>query len=212
MILPTLDYERRLWKSGIRYVAGIDEVGRGALAGPVVAGAVIFDTQHEQIQGVRDSKTLSKNQKLELHQLLSKHCLYSGIGQSSAAEIDELGIVAATALAITRALKSIPVIEHLLIDGRPFKDTSLLSNSTKTFIVKGDSLSYSIAAASILAKVYRDAEMIKILDIRREYQFEKNVGYGTKYHLAALKKFGPTAHHRQCFLTKLLSSNPNAAI
>jgi ribonuclease HII len=165
----------------------------------------VFDTQHSQILGVRDSKTLTKRQKNELQTLILAQSLCSGIGEASAIEIDSLGIVAATALAMSRAVKNIVSVEHLLIDGLPFKDTSLLSTYQKTFIVKGDGLSYSIAAASILAKVYRDSEMVKLANDIQEYQFEKNVGYGTKHHVSALKKFGLTVHHRHSFLSKLLN-------
>ncbi|MDQ5950871.1 MAG: ribonuclease [Patescibacteria group bacterium] len=200
MILPTLEYEQNLWRSGTQYVAGVDEVGRGALAGPVVAAAVVFDCKHVPILGVRDSKTLSPLQKNRFSADITSSCLAHGIGAASASEIDTIGIVAATALAMKRALEKLAKTDHLLIDGLPFKEASLLSQYQKTFIVKGDSKSYSIAGASILAKVYRDTYMKKLAELHPHYLWQNNVGYGTKKHLENIKEYGPTEYHRLSFL------------
>jgi ribonuclease HII len=205
MILPTLEYEQKLWKSGIKYVAGVDEVGRGALAGPVVAAAVVFDPSHVPIEGVRDSKTLSKLQKSKLDQKIRQCCKSFAIGKASPLEIDNLGIVTATALAMSRALKKITDSSHVLIDGLPFKNQNLLKQRQKTFIVKGDSFSYSIAAASIIAKVHRDNLMVKLAKKHKKYSFEKNVGYGSNGHRLALIEYGVCTEHRLSFLTRLLS-------
>lgn len=198
MIVPTLRYEQSLWKNGSYSVAGVDEVGRGALAGPVVAAAVIVDENHSLIPGVRDSKTLSKKQKLILNEQILASCCW-GVGEASVQEIDSLGIVPATILAMQRALEHLPTTSHLLIDGLAFKNKGALSQYQKTFIVKGDSLSYSIAAASIIAKVHRDALMRKIGINFPEYNFEKNVGYGTTEHLLAIRQIGVSNQHRKLF-------------
>lgn len=199
MILPTLEYEQNLWSSGYTYIAGVDEVGRGCLAGPVVAAAVVFAKIHTPHKNIRDSKTLSKLQKNSLHTVISQSCLEKSIGEASSQEIDELGIVPATALAMQRALEGLQTVDHVLIDGLPFKDTSLLKKHQKTFIVKGDALSYSIAAASILAKVHRDSIMNQYAQLYPQYLFEKNVGYGTLNHRLALQKNGLTPLHRKSF-------------
>lgn len=203
MITPTLEYEQALWDSGAKYVAGIDEVGRGALAGPVVAAAVIFDFKHIPINGVRDSKTLSKLQKNKLQSEICHNCISFAIGEASSQEIDKLGIVAATATAMQRALDQITTIDHVLVDGTPFKDQTLLKKYQKTFIVDGDTLSYSIAAASIIAKVYRDELMQKLAITFPTYAWDKNVGYGTNQHRAAIQTVGPCEQHRRSFISSI---------
>lgn len=202
MIIPNLDYEHSFWKTGKKWVVGLDEVGRGALAGPVVAAAAVFSPDHQQIAGVRDSKTLSKSQKNTLNNLIISQATSIGIGQASPQEIDVLGIVPATSLAMQRALNNINNHDVLLIDGRPFGDKTLLREYQKKFIVKGDALCYSIAAASVVAKVFRDTLMHQSAKMYTQYSFEKNVGYGTRKHLDALHEWGPSAMHRLCFLKK----------
>lgn len=204
MIVPTLNYEQSLWKNGVQFVAGIDEVGRGALAGPVVAAAIMVSASHRLIPGIRDSKTLSKKQKLVLADLILNSCIWS-IGESSVKEIDDVGIVSATSLAMQRALEKLPNISHVLIDGLPFKNPELLNQYEKTFIVKGDSLSYSIAAASIIAKVHRDSLLFELSKTLPLYQFDKNVGYGTQKHLEAIHLSGLTNQHRKLFCRKVFS-------
>lgn len=198
--LPTLEYEQKLWESGVQHVVGIDEVGRGALAGPVVTAAVVFDSLHVPIVGIRDSKTLSKLQKNHLEKIIQDNCSFYAIGEASPSEIDSIGIVAATALAMERALQKIAIVEHVLIDGLPFKEKQLLAKYKKSFIVKGDSKSYSIAAASILAKVYRDKYMEQLAQDHPSYAWQKNVGYGTRQHIASINEHGTTTHHRLSFL------------
>lgn len=204
MITPTLEYEQKFWLNNIFTVAGVDEVGRGALAGPVVAAAVIFDTAHIPISGVRDSKTLSKKQKEHLQQSILDQSLYSGIGEASAQEIDTLGIVPATGLAMKRALEKIPVCRHVLIDGTPFKNVAILKEYQKQFIIKGDALCYSIAAASIIAKEYRDNLMKKLDQTYDGYSLSQNVGYGTTKHRKSIGQLGLSACHRLSFCKNII--------
>lgn len=205
MVIPTLRYEQALWNSGLSQVAGIDEVGRGALAGPVVTALVIFDKTHQPITGVRDSKTLSHLQRQKLEkQILGSAAFYS-ITECSAAEIDQLGILSATIMSMQRAIMNCSSLDHVLIDGLPFpKDP--LSQYKKTFIVKGDQLSYSIAAASIIAKEYRDRVMREHSWLLPQYGFEKHVGYGTAAHRLAIRQFGLSDLHRRSFCTHFTQS------
>lgn len=204
VIIPTLEYEQKLWSSGNKYVAGVDEVGRGALAGPVVAAAVIFEPTHTPIDGVRDSKTLSQLKKQTLNSALQKSCSHYAIGQASVNEIDELGIVAATALAMKRALQEIGDVNHVLIDGKPFTTVDTLSEYRTTYIVKGDSRSYSIAAASIIAKVFRDTLMISHHEAYPHYHFNSHVGYGTSKHRQMIEQYGVSDFHRKTFCRRWL--------
>lgn len=201
---PTFEFERPLWNKGSKYVVGIDEVGRGALAGPVVVAATCFDQNHIPIIGIHDSKKLSNVQRESLVGEIYTQAFFCEIGQASITEINQLGIVPATMLAITRALQNIPTFDHILMDGKPFtqKNMSRIKNwpiQPFSFIVKGDQLSYSIAAASIVAKVFRDEMMKKLAEQHAGYSWETNVGYGTKSHLAAIQKNGLTTHHRLTF-------------
>lgn len=202
MTAPTLEHEQTLWQLG-NIVAGVDEVGRGALAGPVVAGAVIFDPAHAQIPQVQDSKKLSKNLRQELSAAIKQQAVQWAVGEASAQEIDEIGIVPATVLAMQRALENFEQLDHVLIDGLPFKDPIHLQSYEKTFIVKGDAISYSIAAASIVAKVHRDELMVEYGKQFPEYGFEKHVGYGTKQHREVIIKLGLSIAHRSSFCTKI---------
>lgn len=203
MTAPTLEHEQTLWQLG-NIVAGVDEVGRGALAGPVVAGVVVFEPTHQPIIGITDSKKLSKKIREELARVIRTQAASWAVGEASAQEIDEMGIVPATVLAMQRALENFEQLDHVLIDGLPFKDPLHLQSYQKTFIVKGDSLSYSIAAASILAKVHRDELMAEYGKQYPEYGFEKHVGYGTKNHREAIKTAKPTKLHRKSFIQKIL--------
>lgn len=205
MILPTLNHEKRLWEQGFPHVVGVDEVGRGALAGPVVAAAVTFDQHHQPIIGVRDSKTLSRKQKQTLYDQILAGCFSYGIGQASTFEIDHLGIVTATALAMQRAIQEIQTVDHLLIDGRPFSDSNVQKYST-TFLIKGDAISYSIAAASIIAKVYRDGLMTSLDAVYKGYDFSRHVGYGTSSHINVIKALGLSPEHRKYFCRKLIDT------
>ena len=180
------------------FVCGIDEVGRGPLAGPVVACAVILSA-NSQILYLNDSKKLSEKKREELYDVIMKEAVAVGIGMRDAGRIDEINILQATFLAMQRALDQLTVRPDLaLIDGNRAKDFGL---PVKT-VVKGDSLSANIAAASILAKVTRDNLMQEMAESYPQYGFEIHKGYGTKEHYAALREFGASPIHRMSFLKK----------
>ncbi len=175
-------------------VAGVDEVGRGPLAGPVVAAAVIIDI-HNIPDGINDSKKLSKKNRLKISDEIKKHSIYS-IAEASVKEIDEINILQASLLAMKRAIEGLskkPIT--VLVDGKFKPKTNLSTHS----IIKGDTQSLSIAASSIIAKVYRDNLMRDFSKKYPEYLWEKNAGYGTKEHLLAIKKCGITPIHRKSF-------------
>ena len=196
--------EGGFWERGMPYVAGVDEVGRGPLAGPVVAAAVILP-QGCWIAGVDDSKRLSPAQRTELIERIAGSCVAYGIGAASAREIDAINIRRATALAMRRAIERLPVpADHLLVDGLPVPELGLDSH---TAIVQGDACVHCIAAASILAKVTRDRLMERLARRYPGYGWERNKGYGTAEHLAGLARLGPTPHHRMSFAPVRLSSD-----
>lgn len=197
----TFSCETPLWTQGIQRLAGVDEVGRGALAGPVMAAAVIFPAHLDPgvLTGVRDSKQLSAKDR-EAQVLIIQHwALASGIGLASVDEINALNIRRATALAMQRALAEIAPLDHCLVDGLFMPELGF----QQTAIVKGDTLSLSIAAASILAKVHRDRYMILLDQESPGYGWSQNKGYGTRQHQEALLSFGSTKHHRRQFLRHL---------
>jgi ribonuclease HII len=194
-------YEQEAYRLGYRYVVGIDEAGRGPLAGPVVASAVLFSKPPLDLS-IRDSKKLTPAKREELSILIRERAISVGVGISWPSEIDSINILNATFSAMKEALTSITYIgegppnpDMLLIDG-PYRIDSPIEQRG---IVKGDNLSISIAAASIIAKTSRDAIMRAYHEIFPEYNFIKNKGYGTKEHLEALKKYGPTRIHRKSF-------------
>ena len=175
-------------------IAGIDEVGRGPLAGPVIAAAVILDRKNIP-EGINDSKKIPKAKRILLAEKIKENSIYS-YGAASEIEIDEINILQASLLAMKRASDGLSVVpKTTLIDGN-FKPD--IKNNTIS-IIKGDSKSVSIAAASILAKVYRDEIMLKYSKQFPEYGFQTNSGYGTKEHLSALKNYGITPIHRKSF-------------
>lgn len=183
---------------GYRVICGVDEAGRGPLAGPVCAAAVILPEGLE-IPGLTDSKKLTDKKRRELFPLIREHAIAYGIGMASQQEIDEINILQATFLAMKRALSQLSVQPDLaLIDGNRETDFGL---PVKT-VVKGDSLSANIAAASILAKVTRDDLMLEMAKTYPQYGFDVHKGYGTKAHYAALREFGPCEIHRMTFLKK----------
>ena len=196
---PNLFFEHSFWNERILLVAGVDEAGRGSLAGPVSAGAVIFpplDELRKTLSGVQDSKQLSAAERTEQRILVESACKAWAVGFADSAEIDQVGIVSATRLAIQRAVDQLIIKpEHLLIDYLVLPDNPL----PQTRLVKGDARSLSIAAASILAKTHRDEWMISIANKYPEYNFEANKGYGTTDHLKALENFGHSALHRMTF-------------
>ncbi len=184
--------------NGIKIICGVDEAGRGPLAGPVCAAAVILPP-HADIPGLNDSKKLTDKRRRELFPIIKEQAIAYGIGLASHEEIDEINILQATYLAMERALAQLSVKPELaLIDGNRAKDFGLPVET----IVKGDSRSASIAAASILAKVTRDDLMEAAAEDHPQYQFEIHKGYGTKAHYAALTEHGPSPIHRMSFLKK----------
>ena len=190
----------RYKKSGVRYLCGIDEVGRGPLAGSVYAAAFIFPNY--EIDGVNDSKKLSSKKRERIFKIIVEKRFTYALGISSVDEIDKINILNATHLAMKRALENLPIIPDLvLIDGSSAPNFGLKTEN----IIKGDSISYSIACASIVAKVLRDDYMNNMDKEFPIYDFKKNKGYGTKYHIESLKKFGPCKIHRRSFLTRILT-------
>ena len=183
---------------GLNVICGVDEAGRGPLAGPVCAAAVILP-KHLQIPGLTDSKKLTDKKRRELFPVIQQQAIAYGIGLASEAEIDEINILQATFLAMRRALEQLTVRPEIaLIDGNRETDFGL---PVKT-VVKGDSLSANIAAASVLAKVTRDNIMVELAKQYPEYGFEIHKGYGTKAHYEALRTYGPCPIHRKSFLKK----------
>lgn len=196
--LTMWEIEDGFYAEGVTYICGVDEAGRGPLAGPVCAAAVILP-EHLQIPGLTDSKKLTDKKRRELYPIIKEQAIAYGIGFASEKEIDEINILQATFLAMQRALDQLSVRPDLaLIDGNREKDFGL---PVKT-VVKGDSLSANIAAASVLAKVTRDDLMEKMALEYPQYQFEIHKGYGTKAHYAALTEHGPSPIHRMTFLRK----------
>lgn len=183
---------------GLHLICGVDEAGRGPLAGPVCAAAVILPT-HLQIPGLNDSKKLTDKKRRELFPIIQEQAVAWGIGLASETEIDEINILQATFLAMRRALEQLNARPEIaLIDGNRETDFGL---PVKT-VVKGDSLSANIAAASVLAKVTRDNIMTEMANQYPEYGFEIHKGYGTKAHYEALRTYGPCPIHRKTFLKK----------
>ena len=192
------EIEDGFFNQGLGVICGVDEAGRGPLAGPVCAAAVILP-KHLEIPGLTDSKKLSDKRRRELFPEIQRHALAYGIGFASEKEIDEINILQATFLAMERALAQLCITPELaLIDGNREKDFGI---PVKT-VIKGDSLSANIAAASILAKVSRDDLMLEMAREYPQYGFEVHKGYGTKAHYDALRLYGPCPIHRQTFLKK----------
>lgn len=197
-------YERELRKNKIFHIAGIDEVGRGPLAGPVVAAAVILP-ENFQLLGLTDSKKLTKKKRDEFFEIIHREATSVGVGIVSAKEVDRINIYEATKLAMQMAISELQIQpEHLLIDAM-----KLALPINQTSIIKGDSKSVSIAASSIIAKVTRDHYMEQLAKTYPHYGFEKHMGYGTKEHLEALDKYGICEEHRKSFapIQKLCISN-----
>lgn len=201
---PSLIYEQAYWQQGYCRVVGVDEVGRGCLAGPVVAAAVILPVDCVPLTEVRDSKQLSARQRSRLFAQICSQAIAIGIGSASVAEIDQVNILQATYRAMARALARVAPWDHALIDGKLTK-TAPFENVTA--IVGGDRHSYSIACASIIAKVRRDRFMARLARRYPQYGWERNVGYGTPQHRQALEQYGLTPWHRRSFLKSLLDRN-----
>jgi ribonuclease HII len=192
---PNLRYERKLWRSGLMAIAGVDEAGVGPMAGPVVAAAAIFAPE-TFIRGVNDSKQLDPERREELFVHINERALAVAVGIASHGEVDELNIFWATMAASERAVAALSrVPEHVLVDGRLIPDLKL----PQTRIVGGDRKSFCIAAASIIAKVTRDRIMVEYDAQYPEYGFARHKGYCTADHFATLDRLGPSPIHRRSF-------------
>jgi ribonuclease HII len=196
---PDLKFETELWGKGFGVLAGLDEVGRGALAGPVYAGAVVLpnhDRICDDLEGVRDSKVMTPAERDKWVECIKSCAAAWGVGSATEIEIDQFGIVEASCMAMRRALEALPFQpDHLLVDYITVSNCTIPQLS----MPKGDALSLSIAAASIVAKTARDAFMIALSPQYPGYGFETNVGYGTPEHQKALKKLGVLPIHRKTY-------------
>jgi len=197
---PDLSFEGELWGQGYQNVAGLDEAGRGALAGPVSAGAVVLPSRGsklcERLEGVRDSKVMTASDREKWSREIKAVAAGWAVGFASAKEIDQLGIVSATYLAMFRALDQLSCsVDHLLVDYLTLPDVK----RPQTALIKGDACSLSIASASILAKTTRDALLINMDEKFPGYAFARNKGYGTEGHRQAIQKLGPCPQHRCTF-------------
>lgn len=191
-------FEDEVIQNGFQLICGVDEAGRGPLAGPVCAAAVILPP-HVDIPGLDDSKKLSDKKRRELFPVICKEALAYGISFSDEKEIDQINILQATFIAMKRAVESLSVKpDYILVDGNKLPDFEIPAQ----YVIKGDSLSASIAAASVLAKVTRDDLMMKMAEQYPGYGFEVHKGYGTKAHYEALVRSGPCPIHRMSFLKK----------
>lgn len=187
-------YEEDIWGKGYNFIGGVDEVGRGPLAGPVVAACVILPKDF-YLPGLTDSKKLSKEKRDEYNQIIREKAISYGIGMATTEEIDQINIYESTKLAMERAIRKLQEQpDYLLLDAM-----KLTINIPQTSLIKGDSKSISIAASSVIAKVTRDTYMEELANVYPEYGFNSNMGYGTKEHLQALSKYGITKEHRRTF-------------
>jgi ribonuclease HII len=199
---PDLSFESKLWSEGKQLVAGIDEAGRGALAGPVVAGVVILPPEcsiANRLKGVRDSKQMTPDQRELWAERIQTVALAWGVGYASHLEVDGLGIVPATLLAVRRAMGTLAIApQHLLLDFLHLSEPIL----PQTSLIKGDARSLSIAAASVLAKTSRDHWLVSMDEIYPGYGFRAHKGYGTRAHRLAIENQGTCAIHRRSFQFK----------
>lgn len=193
-------YEIAAMNKGFKTVCGVDEAGRGPLAGPVYAAAVILPTGLE-IPGLNDSKKLSEKKREELFDIITNVALSFSVGVATEKEIDEINILNATFLAMKRAINGLEICpDYAIIDGNRAPHSGIYEET----VVKGDGKVMSVAAASVIAKVSRDRFMLKMAEEYPQYQFEKHKGYGTKLHYEMLEKYGISPIHRKSFLKKLL--------
>lgn len=193
------EYERPFWQNGV-YVSGMDEVGRGPLAGPVVTACVIMPAE-PLIEGINDSKKLSEKKRERLYEQILSHAVAYGFGWVWQDTIDKINILEATKLAFAEAYENMNYpCGDVFVDA--VKDLAIPAKQHP--LIHGDALCYSIAAASIIAKVKRDRFMVEQAKLYPEYGFEKNKGYGTKQHIEALKRIGPCPLHRKSFIGKII--------
>lgn len=200
---PDLRWERAFWSSGLHRVAGVDEVGRGAMAGPLVAAAVIFPASagwelrrlKSSVEGVRDSKQLTPERRVALAETIEQTAIAIGVGVVPVAEIDSLGLGPANRIAMERAVFQLGIdVDALVIDA-----CVLDLGYPQSGLIDGDALSVSVAAASIIAKVTRDRMMVSLGQEEPRYGFELHKGYCSEFHQARLAEHGPCSHHRRCF-------------
>lgn len=200
------EIENQYLQNGCRVICGVDEAGRGPLAGPVCAAAVILRPDME-IEGLNDSKKLTEKKRELLFPIIKKKAVAYGIGFASEREIDEINILNATFLAMKRAAEQLSVQPDLfLVDGNQKPKISAVQEVT---VIKGDAKSMSIAAASVLAKVSRDHYMLEMAEKYPQYDFEKHKGYGTKLHYEKIAEYGISPIHRRTFLKKILGESQN---
>ena len=193
--------DKEFFEKGVKYIAGIDEAGRGPLAGPVVVACVILP-ENSMIEGVNDSKKVSESKREKLYDLITQEAISYGIGIIYQEEIDEINILQATKKAVTEAIKQMKIKPNIImVDALNGIDTMGIPYKS---IIKGDAKCYSIAAASIIAKVTRDRIMREWDKVYPEYGFASHKGYGTAKHIAAIKEFGPCPIHRRSFITKFI--------
>ena len=196
---PDLCFEIALWEQGVHLVAGIDEAGRGALAGPVSAGVVILPADPDVagwLSGVRDSKQMRPSARDHWADRIQNIAITCSVGFASNQEIDELGIVPAVRLAVQRAIAELSVLpQHLLVDFLALPNIPI----PQTALIRGDARVLSVAAASVLAKTARDAQMLELDASYPQYGFSRNKGYGTPQHCAAIREYGQSSFHRTSF-------------
>lgn len=202
--MPSFLEEKKLWENGYKYIIGVDEVGRGAFAGPVVVGAVIFSKNVKISDGINDSKLLSPQNREKLDKEIRKCAQFYSIAQVGLSVINKVGIGKATSIAFRKVLRNaLSKLKngriYVLCDGFHTKYARGIGLKNQKAIIKGDRKSISIAAASIIAKVYRDDLMRSLHEKYPRYHFDKNKGYGTKDHQAAIKKHGLSKIHRKSF-------------
>ena len=195
MIDAMLNFERVLWRAGVQHIAGVDEVGMGPLAGPVIAAAVVFPP-HTELHGIDDSKRLDVEQRVDAERRIRAAASGIGIGRAEVAEIDSINIYHAGLLAMRRAVEALPMRpQHVLVDARRIPGIDV----PQTPLVGGDARDASIAAASVVAKVHRDAIMRRLDGEYPGYGFARHMGYPTRDHLRALRRLGASPVHRRSF-------------
>ena len=195
------EYENKLYENGLKYIAGIDEAGRGPLAGPVVVGVAIMKPD-SFIEGINDSKKISESRREKLYEKITEEALAWSVGIVTEKEIDEMNILNATKKALERALESLEIRpDRILVDALEHIDTK---GVPYTSVIKGDAKIYSISAASIIAKVTRDRIMREYDEVYPEYGFAKHKGYGTAAHITAIKTYGPCPLHRKTFIKNFI--------
>ncbi|MBQ6269551.1 MAG: ribonuclease HII [Bacteroidetes bacterium] len=207
--MADFDFEQKLYAEGYKYIAGVDEAGRGPLAGPVAAAAVILDFNSDLFNEVNDSKKITPIKRRKLFDLIVQNCISYSIKFVNEDVIDKVNILQADMIAMSEAVCDLNLNpDFLLVDGNYFHPTEKAKNIPFKTIVKGDSKSISIAAASILAKVARDEWIINVADKQfPEYKFAKHKGYATKEHIELLKKYGSCKYHRKSFIKNFINNN-----